>query len=203
MRAGKIIYFDGPDGAGKTTQLELTARALKQRSLDVYVTRTLGGTPIGESLRKIILSKQLRPVETDLYISLACYYALLPDILARREAGEIVLIDRSPLSIIGYQAYGDGFDKNRAYDFVDEVLQRIGPNLILVYSGQPTELAQRRRQRNQPANDYFEAKPASYHQRVAEGFAAASQRFQARTISAMQPVEAVQAETVRFIEAIL
>jgi dTMP kinase len=200
MPVGLIIYFDGPDGAGKSTQLELAAQVLKAGGHVVHQTRSLGGTPMGEMLRQAALSANSRPVETDLYIAMACQYALAADIMPRRERGEIVLVDRSPLSILAYQVVAGGLDQTKGFEAVGELMSYVEPDLTIVYQVAAAELKTRRQQRNHPANlDYFEAKADNYHQLVTAGYEEAD-KFGARLIEANGPVEAVHQATMELIQ---
>jgi dTMP kinase len=200
MANGLIIYFDGPDGVGKTTQLKLAEESLLKNNHKVYVTRTIGGTPIGELLRNVILSDNDRPPETDLHIALASQHALAGDILNRRKQGEIVLIDRSPLSIIAYQIHGDGLQQDKGYTAAQELIELIQPDLSLVYSADNQDLQERRQQRNHHSgSDHFEKQPLEYHERVAEGFKSAAQAFHAKVIDSSCSVEAVHQDTMASI----
>ena len=58
MKRGLFITLEGPDGSGKTTQMERIRAFLKQRGEKAIITREPGGTPIGEKLREIILSRE-------------------------------------------------------------------------------------------------------------------------------------------------
>jgi dTMP kinase len=197
---GYIIYFDGPDGVGKTVQLNMAAELLKSQGKQVYATRTLGGTTIGEMLREVILSGHDRPVETDFHIALASYHALLGEVTERRERGEIVLIDRSPFSIIGYQVYGDGLDQTAGYQAVGELLDLFQPDMIITYTAEPQTLNERRTQREHAErHNYFEDKPATYHQQVAEGFAYAASHFGGKVIDANGSIKDMHAATMQMI----
>jgi dTMP kinase len=199
-KLGSIIYFDGPDGAGKTTQLKRASEALREQGYNVHHTRSMGGTPLGELLREAALSPNNRPVETDLYIALACQHALAADILLRREAGEIILVDRSPLSIIAYQVFGDGLDKTIGYEAVQEVLNLIQPNLMITYAGNQALLDARRKQRNRLIDtDYFESKSRAYHHRVAKGFAEGAKHFAAVIVDCEPSIAEVHDITMQMI----
>jgi dTMP kinase len=80
MRAAKFITFEGVDGAGKSTHLEWFANALRERGVDLLVTREPGGTPLGERLREILLNQPMH-AETEAMLMFA----------ARREHVEQVI----------------------------------------------------------------------------------------------------------------
>jgi dTMP kinase len=201
---GRIIYFDGPDGVGKSTQLKMVAKVLRDEGHEVHATRTLGGTHIGEMLREVMLSENERPAATDLHIALACQHALAHDVIRRRQEGEIVLIDRSPLSIIGYQVFGDGLNKAAGFKATEELIELIRPDLIIVYDAPAEELENRRTQRNHDAgHDYFEVKPLAYHKKVAVGFKEAASKFGADVVKATDSIAGVHDHTMKFIDPLL
>src|SRR3989344_4667849 len=106
-KAGLVVAIDGPDGAGKSTQVTLLADYFNKRGETVHVTRTSGGTPIGEELRKVSLNPDLpRSGRTDMFISQAMTQALSEDLAPRKSSGEVIVIDRSPLAIVAYNGYG-------------------------------------------------------------------------------------------------
>jgi dTMP kinase len=201
-KKGLIIYFDGPDGVGKTTQLKLVADSLRSDEHEVFETRAVGGTPIGELLRTALVSDTDRPPETDLYTALASQYALATDAIKRRNQGQIVLIDRSPLSIIGYQVFGDGLDTKKGHTAAQELLDLFQPDLIIVYTADTEQLNQRRTHRNDHISvDHFESKPLEYHRRVTEGFAEAAEHFKAEVVDGSAPIELVREATMQLIGA--
>ncbi len=60
---GHFITLEGGDGSGKTTQIELLADFLRQRGIDVHITREPGGTRLGEALRDMILHNETDPID--------------------------------------------------------------------------------------------------------------------------------------------
>ena len=70
MSKAKFITFEGVDGAGKSTHLNWFADTLRQRGLDVLVTREPGGTPLGERLREILLNQPMQ-AETEALLMFA------------------------------------------------------------------------------------------------------------------------------------
>lgn len=195
--------FEGIDGVGKTTQLAWVEAALKHEGWDVMDTRNLGGTPIGEELRKVMKLSLERPPTTDLYISLAIQEPLLDLIDEERKKGTIILMDRGPLSLAAYQMYGAGLDEKLVWPHVTAAMERIRPEAVLLYEAGP-EVALGRITEEAKKSDYFESKPLEYFQRVAEGYKKAAAHYpQVTTISATGPIAAVNNHTMGVVSPLL
>lgn len=165
----QIIVIDGPDGVGKTTQVHLLAEYLASQGAEVHVTRASGGTPIGEELRKASLSLHARRPETDVYISLAMHTELGHDIQRRKKAGQTIIIDRSPLAILGYNLYGAELaDRELAEDACKNLLELWSPD-VFVYLDTTQKVLDVRRQRR-GNTDYFENQDSAFHHRVRQGY---------------------------------
>jgi dTMP kinase len=198
--------FDGPDGVGKTTQVAMAAKALRDKGLEVYVTKTHGGSPIGEALRDVSLSNLERTPLTDLYISLAMHSALVASIEQKRAEGTIILVDRSPLSIVAYQAFGSGLDKDFTLGVVDIDMQLFKPDCVIVYDAPIKITRQRMADRNAKNNtkkEYFESKSADYFERVANGYRTAAAHFNAYIVEAVESAESVHKQTMKLIRKCL
>lgn len=197
---GLIVCFDGPDGVGKTTQLKLAADTLRTEGYNVFTAKAVGGLPLTDVLENALKMSTDRPPETDLHVAVASQYALASEILPRRDRGEVVLIDRSPLSIVGYQIFADGIDKQMGYSAVKDLLDLIEPDLIIVYSTDAETFKSRWAHRNGDIKeDFFEKKPLSYHKKVAKGFDSAVKQFKAVQIDASAPIELVREATMQLI----
>ena len=199
---GLLITFDGPDGVGKTTQFELVAQALRDNGHDVYTSHLLGGSPIGETLRQVMFSDNPRPARTNLHLSLAIYYALFAELDVKRQAGTIVLLDRSPLSLIAYQVYGDGLDETIGYQACSDSLEALRPDMIIVYSA-PSSVLQERRKDRSKTTDYFEQQSNDYHARTVEGYIAAVDRYDATIVDADGSIAAVHTRTMDALAPLL
>jgi len=203
---GVVIMFDGPDGIGKTTQIELARQQLEVDGYTVHVTRAHGGTPIGEELRKVSFMHLERPPETDLYISLAMHQALAQNLRAKREQGVVTLIDRSPLSIIAYQVYGDGLDGKLALDRAKESLRVLQPELLILYRTSSEIFKSRLKNRqglSKAKIDFFESKPPEYFENVQKGYDACSEEFDVQLVDASQDIPTVHEATMKLIRNIL
>jgi dTMP kinase len=194
--------FEGIDGVGKTTQLNLAQKALEDAGWPVLSTRNLGGTPIGEALRKVIKSPLERPPMTDFYVSLAIQEPLFKVIDTARKEGKIILMDRGPLSFAAYQIYGSDILEGVGWQHVAAGMERLNPEAVILYDTTDIQAALQRKSSVKP--DYFESKPADYFHRVAEGYRKAAERFpMVTTIDAMKPIDIVTEQTLAVISKLL
>ncbi|NLE00265.1 MAG: dTMP kinase [Fibrobacter sp.] len=112
MKRGLFITFEGIDGCGKSTQLSLAARSLRERGLDVVVTREPGGTPIAEKIREILISPEnsemVNECELLLYLAARAQH-VHQTIIPALEEGKIILCDRFQEATFAYQGFGRSF----------------------------------------------------------------------------------------------
>ncbi|MGI6747445.1 MAG: dTMP kinase [Anaerovoracaceae bacterium] len=111
MSRGLFITFEGPDGSGKTTQIDRLEAFIINKGYDAVLTREPGGTTIGEKIREIILDKNNTEME---YMTEALLYAaaraqhVSQVIKPALEEGKMVICDRFMDSSIAYQGFGRG-----------------------------------------------------------------------------------------------
>jgi dTMP kinase len=170
----------------------------------VQSTRVPGGTPIGEELRKVMLSPLERPPATSLYMAVAIQEALFDAIESDRAEGKIILMDRGPLSMAAYEIYGGELDAELGWRYVEAGMSQLRPELTIIYSTD-VEAAMRRTQAKGGQTDYFESQPRAFFERVANGYQMAAKRYPSTSlvIDTNQSIEAVQAETMRHIRRAL
>lgn len=111
MKRGRFIVFEGTEGSGKSTQVRLLGEMLRAAGLPVDITREPGGTPIGESIRTILLSDS--GAMADARTVALLHTAARAEHVAKRiapalEAGTHVLCDRFLDSTLAYQGGGSG-----------------------------------------------------------------------------------------------
>lgn len=170
MPRGRFITFEGIDGAGKSTQIAFVDRWLRQRGVDVLLTREPGGTPIGESLREMILQRPMQPrTETLLMFAARCEHVLtlIEPALA---AGRWVLCDRFTDATYAYQAGGRGLPEADVALLERWVHPDLQPDLTFLFDLQP-QIAAARLARAQ-RSDRFEAEPGEFFGRVREHYLA-------------------------------
>src|SRR5690606_6142095 len=107
---GKLITLEGIDGAGKTSFVACIERRLRANGVEVVLTREPGGTPVGEELRRIVLSAELEPVTEALLMFAARKEHLVRVIVPALERGAWVVCDRFTDATFAYQGAGRGVD---------------------------------------------------------------------------------------------
>ncbi len=111
---GRLITFEGIEGAGKTTQVRILAERLRGAGRVVCAVREPGSTPTGERVRKILKDSRLAGLvspETEFFLFCACRSELVRSVIwPALERGEVVLCDRFTDSTLAYQGYGRGLD---------------------------------------------------------------------------------------------
>lgn len=199
-KIASIIAFDGPDGVGKTTQIELYASYLKNEGKKVYVTRNAGGTPIGELLRTASLSDNTRPAITDLYISLAMGEALAEDLAFKCKKFDVILIDRSPLALVAYNTYGSQLKEERLGLSACAHLMRVYGLTTLVYFSAPQKVLDNRiKKRTDKPVDYYEKQGKEYNQRVRLGYEKGLKHVK-ETVSSVNVIDIDAAKDIKTIQ---
>lgn len=178
-----FITVEGPDGSGKTTQLQLLVQALNENGYEVVVTREPGGTRVGDSIRNVLLSPEhdeMTPrVEMMLY---AASRAQNVDQVIRPalERGAIVLCDRFVDASIAYQGYGLQYDLTQILSLNEWATVGIKPDLTFLFDLTPDQARHRMKDRGQL--DRIESRDEAFHQRVYEGFQILLQQYSERIV---------------------
>ena len=173
-RGGRFIVFEGGEGAGKSTQARLLAEALRERGLEVLLTREPGGTPGGEAIRELLLHPPGEgwPAQAEaLLFAAARADHVAQAILPALDAGQWVISDRFVDSSRAYQGGGGGLA-----DADILALHRIGsdgllPDLTFLLEAAPDQIARRLARRDGGESDAIGGRDASYHADVAAAFA--------------------------------
>ena len=167
-----LIVFEGPEGAGKSTQVVRLAERLRAAGVPCTVTREPGGTPTGDAIRDLLLHADVAidPLVEFLLYSASRAQHVLEVIRPALERGDVVLSDRYAGASVAYQGYGRGLD----LAFVDDLNRRatggLRPDLTVLLDLDPAEGL--RRVAGRGAEDRLEREALSFHERVRAGFLA-------------------------------
>lgn len=174
---GKFITVEGPDGAGKTTQIKLLADYLKDIGYHVLLTREPGGTEIGEQIRSVLLDPANKGMsyKTEVLLYAAARAQIVHEVIKPAlEKGKIVICDRFVDSSYAYQGYGRGIDMEYIKKVNAMVIVETVPDCVLIFDISPESGLNRIKSRGASGNgkDRIEQEALVFHQRVREGFLA-------------------------------
>ncbi|GAX88697.1 dTMP kinase [Effusibacillus lacus] len=171
--SGLFITFEGPDGAGKSTQLQLLADHLGSLGIEYITTREPGGTPLADKIRALLLdpdNKSMAPkTEALLYAASRAQHVeevIRPALLEEK----VVLCDRYIDASIAYQAVGLGLSPEMIRRWNEEATEGLWPHrtfLIDIDTEQGLSRIEEKR-----GLDRIEGREVSYHKRVRETFLA-------------------------------
>lgn len=165
---GRFVTFEGIDGAGKSTQIAFAEGWLRARGVDVLLTREPGGTPIGETLRELILHRPMQPrTETLLMFAARCEHVLTV-IEPALSAGRWVLCDRFTDATYAYQSGGRGLPEGDVALLERWVHPGLQADLTFLFDLAP-EIAAARLARAQRC-DRFESEQRDFFTRVRENY---------------------------------
>jgi dTMP kinase len=200
---GLFISFEGTEGSGKTTQIELLASRIQAMGRVVRVIREPGGTPIGEEIRHTLKhspSNHAMTPEAELLLLCASRAQLVREIVRPALAsGQIILSDRFYDSTMAYQGYGRGLDLQQIATMTDFAVGPTRPNLTLLLFV-PLEVSESRRSSRQAGKesvrDRIEEAGRQFFQRVEMGYKEIAAREPGRIqwIDATRDVGQIQAD---------
>ena len=168
MKRGLFITFEGPDGSGKTTQIERLQQYLRDCGRETLLTREPGGTVIGEKIRTVILdpsTPEMDPIAEAMLYAASRAQHTAQVILPSLEAGVTVICDRYMDSSIAYQGYGRNLGDS--VRIINEIaVMGLVPDLTFLLLIDP-EVG---RSRIKGELDRLELEENSYHKAVYEGY---------------------------------
>ena len=167
-----FITFEGPDGSGKTLQMNPTVEFLRKQGLKVYPAREPGGTAIGDQVRDILMkmdnTSMLPRTETLLFC--AARAQLIEEIIKPHlNKGWVVLLDRYADSTLAYQGFGHENDINLIKKVLDFATDGLSPDLTFLFD-LDSEIGLKRRQKVGNEWNRMDAYQLEYHRRVRKGY---------------------------------
>lgn len=178
MSTGRFITFEGMDGCGKTTQLRILAKVLRERGTSIVETVEPGGTEIGQEIRRILLDPANTAIHarTELLLYFASRAQNVEQVIRPAiGAGSVVLCDRFTDSTLVYQGCGRGLDTGIVLDLDRIACQGLKPDLtVLINIDLETSLnrARRRNQRTDASESRIDEESNAFHDRVRRGYLA-------------------------------
>jgi dTMP kinase len=210
---GKFIVFDGGEGCGKSTQVELLHRWLDAQGAQTLLVRDPGTTRIGEQIRAILLNPEHTDMgmRCEMLLYMAARAQMMAEIiLPALASGACVLSDRFVSSTLAYQLGGDGLTAAEIRAVADIALKGRWPDLTILLD-MPVEQSSHRVQpkfslfpdipEEDVTKDRIERRPIEYHRKVRENYLAqaAADPARVKVVSAARDIEAIHADIVKAV----
>ena len=200
---GIFITMEGPDGSGKTTQIDLLKKYLEHRGYDIVIAREPGGTTIGEAIREIILNPDYKEMGhmTELLLYASARAQLVNQVIKPALAeGKAVICDRFVESSAVYQGIGRGLGVDTVYEVNNFALGDVKPKLTIFMDLDAEDGIKRKKK--QAELDRMEQEDLSFHKLVVEGYRQLAKLYPERIvpINATLPIDEIHSMIVQEVE---
>lgn len=204
--AGRFITFEGGDGAGKTTQIELLKTWLVDHGHTVVLTREPGGSDLGLELREIILHSTgfiSARAEALLYAADRAHHVQTV-VRPALERGDIVVQDRYLDSSVAYQGAGRVLDPHEVEELSMWAVERLLPDLTILLD-LPAEVAKERQSGQDRKFDRLEAEDLDFHERVRQAYLERAGAHPGRflVVDGTKPVEAIHEQITQRVSELV
>lgn len=201
---GKFITFEGSEGAGKSTQINLIRKYLTKKKKNVLFVREPGSVKISEKIRRILLDVNNGSMtdECEMLLYMASRAQLVNEvILPALTQGKIILCDRFLDSTVAYQGYGLGVDKKIIKQVGKFATQGVAPDLTIVFDLD----AKKGLSRIKRSKDRIEQKAITYHNRVRQGYLSIAKQEPKRVkvIKVDKSIEQIHQEICIYVDRII
>lgn len=213
LKKGRLISFEGLDGAGKTTQMRLLEHWLSARNVAFMRTLEPGGTPLGVEIRPLVLNRPdlaIVPLaEAFLFqADRAQHFARL--VIPALQEGKLVISDRCYDASIAYQGYARGVGVELVEQLSMLATQGIQPDLTILLDLDPAQVHSRTatdsvQNSRREERTRFDGEAEAFHRRVREGFQMLALKYPARikVVDASRTVGAIHEEIVGLVKEVL
>ena len=211
MKTGLFITFEGGEGSGKSTQIQMLKKYFEDQGRKVLLTREPGGSEGAEEIRNILLKGATDRWDKKTEILLFCAARrnhLEKKVKPALEKGEIVLSDRFHDSTVAYQCFGYGYDE-KTYQDIANLYQFIAddfrPDLTVLLDIDPEVGIMRSIKRSGNDEQRFENMNLEFHKNIREGFLTLAKKEPERfiVVNANQPIDAVHNEIIEKMQGII
>ena len=213
MNKGRLISFEGLDGAGKTTQMSLLERWLEAHHMPFVRTREPGGTPLGIEIRHLLLNRPELAIvplaEAFLFqADRAQHFAIL--VIPALHEGKLVLTDRCFDASIAYQGFARGVGVELIEQLSLLATQGYQPDLTILLDLDPSEVHGRTdiahvQSGIREVQTRFDVEAEEFHKRVQEGYRVLARAHPERikVVDASRTPEEIHQEIIRLVQALL
>jgi dTMP kinase len=194
VNSGRFITVEGIDGAGKSSHIEWLREYLTAAGHAVVVTREPGGTPLGESLRTLLLNEPMSP-ETEMMLMFAARAEHLSSVIRPAlEMGAWVISDRFSDATYAYQVGGRGVPEQKFSALESWVQEGLQPDRTLLFD--VSVATAQARLHDTRILDRFEREASDFHQRVRDAYHQRATQYpeRIRLVASDVPMDDVRAQ---------
>ena len=208
MNRGKLITFEGPEGAGKSTQAAMLIARLEARGIEVVYTREPGGTKLGEAIRGVLqynAAGEAPCPESEVLLFEASRAQLVRQVIRPAlERGAWVVCDRFADSTTAYQGFGRGFPVDLMETINRFAIGESAPDMTILLDVNVSLGMQRcaKRQTGRKAQyDRIESEALEFHEKVRQGYLELARRYpqRFRKVDAMRHAEPIGEDVWRLV----
>lgn len=208
MTKGLFITLEGPEGAGKTTIIDMLLTYYQEQEKQIIKTREPGGIPISEKIRSIILDP--KHTEMDARTEALLYAAarrqhLVEKVIPALNNGSIILCDRFIDSSLAYQGYARGIDMDEIWEINQFAIGNVMPELTIYFDLDPRVGLARINNTTDREINRLDLEKIEFHELVQEGYYKVIDKFsdRIRKVDASKPLEQVFQDTIAIIDQYL
>ena len=196
----KLITFEGIEGVGKSTQINLILEWLISKGYSTKLLREPGSTDFGEKIRELLLSKESNiSVHTELLLMFAARSEMINNHLIG-STNDFILCDRYYHASIAYQGYG----RKLPLDLIDQLIKGINcpiPDLTIIYD---LDVKTGFKRKSNDVIDRIESSGTNFFENVRNGYKEiAKNRAEVEILDASQPIELISQQTKSLVERLL
>ena len=196
----KLITFEGIEGVGKSTQINLILEWLTSKGYSTKLLREPGSTDFGEKIRELLLSKESNiSAHTELLLMFAARSEMINKHLIG-STNDFILCDRYYHASIAYQGYG----RKLPLELIDQLIKGINcpiPDLTIIYD---LDVKTGFKRKSNDVIDRIESSGTNFFENVRNGYKEiAKNRAEVEILDASQPIELISQQTKSLVERLL
>ncbi|MFJ7974084.1 dTMP kinase [Psychrobacillus sp. NPDC096389] len=206
QKRGYFITSEGPEGAGKTTVMNLLGEQLTQEGYDVVMTREPGGIMISEKIRNIILDNKHTMMESRteaLLYAAARRQHLVEKVKPALEAGKVVICDRFIDSSLAYQGFARGIGVEEILAINKFAIGDTMPNKTILFDIEPSVGLARINAHENREKNRLDVESLTFHEKVREGYLSLVEQYPERidVIDASRSVDEVLKDVYQIVKS--